>query len=132
MGFTIELADVLYWFHENNWVMKYKDGVIIEVTRVLNGKLVRETAHEKIIDAIQVADTLSKAIANTEAVVTSVWDGFHSKNSLHYSGRAFDLRVWIYTEPQINQMVADLKSNLGNQYDVIFEGDHIHVEYDPK
>jgi hypothetical protein len=112
--------------------MKYKDGVIIEVTRVLNGRLVKETAHEKIIEAIQAADALSKAIAGTEAVVTSVWDGYHSKNSLHYSGKAFDLRVWIYSEEQINAMVANLKPNLGNGYDVLFESDHIHVEYDPK
>lgn len=111
--------------------MKYKDGVIVEVSIIKNGRLVRESAHEKVLLAIEIADKLSKKIANIEATITSIWDGWHSKNSLHYQGKAVDLRVFNYDQTQVNQMVADLKYNLGTDYDVIFEGDHIHVEYDP-
>lgn len=62
-------------------------------------------------------------------VVTSITDGQHKVGSLHYAGRAMDLRL-----PTANKerMVEQLGIRLGGDYDVILEGDHIHVEYDPK
>ena len=112
--------------------MKYKDGVIIQVIKVIGGKTTKIVPSDKIISAMEIADALSKKISGQEIVVTSMLDGVHSKNSLHYGGNAFDLRVWIYNQDQINDMVVNLKSNLGKDYDTVFEGDHIHVEYDPK
>ena len=65
-------------------------------------------------------------------ITSSRYGDRHSYGSLHYSGGAFDVRTRQLTEGQINDVVADLKSELGRDYDVIFESNHIHVEYQPK
>lgn len=60
--------------------------------------------------------------------VTSVRDGVHMEGSLHYVGRAFD-----FVHPMMSRASAlRLRGHLGPQYDVIFEEDHIHVEFDPR
>lgn len=59
--------------------------------------------------------------------ITSLRDGNHSAGSLHYDGLAFDMRN---PEPQIK--IADIKSHLGPNYDIVVEPNHIHIEYDPK
>ena len=112
--------------------MKYKDGVYAEIVKIVNGRRKHLQPSDDLLQALEVADILSKKISGQEIVVTSLFDGTHSKNSLHYSGNAADLRVWIYTEQQITDMVGNLQSNLGKNYDVMFEGDHIHIEFDPK
>lgn len=66
-------------------------------------------------------------------VITSANDSKHSANSLHYKNLAWDLRVWGL--PDVSAVAEELKGILNvksNDYDVINEGDHIHVEYDPK
>ena len=65
---------------------------------------------------------------NTELVITSGKDGKHGDNSLHYQGKAVDLRIWNVLETLVNR----LKEHLGPQYDVVLEKDHIHIELDPK
>lgn len=60
--------------------------------------------------------------------VTAVTDGKHMEGSLHYRGRAFDLRL----PEQKDLIVRELQSALGKQWDVVLEKDHIHVEFDPK
>ena len=65
-----------------------------------------------------------------EFVVTSLLDGKHSTTSLHYTGCAFDCRVY---EEDINEsIVKDLKNKLNHHYDVVLEGNHIHVEFQPR
>lgn len=68
-------------------------------------------------------------------VITSAADGKHSEGSLHYphngsedGGQALDLRVWNLPAPQ--QTADRLQQKLGRDYDVIYEGTHIHVEKD--
>lgn len=65
-------------------------------------------------------------------VITSVSDGVHSANSLHYSGRAVDIRSRDLSVPQLNSMIALFRRALGPDYDVVLEPDHIHLEFDPK
>lgn len=69
--------------------------------------------------------------------VTSVVDGRHSENSLHYEGLAFDIRTrddgpsyeqWSNKE----QIAQALRNALGAEWDVVVESTHIHVEFDPK
>lgn len=68
-----------------------------------------------------------------ELVVTSLRDGRHMQGSLHYSGNAVDLRRWDIDAKQVtSQVVAQIRSQLGSDYDVILESDHIHIEFDPK
>lgn len=67
-----------------------------------------------------------------DAVITSGIDGKHMPGSLHYVGFAFDLRSNIIPKDQQEPVRADLKSCLGDDYDVVVEGDHYHVEFQPK
>ena len=65
---------------------------------------------------------------NTELVITSGKDGQHGIGSLHYEGKAVDLRTWNV----LDSLVKALKAHLGADYDIVLEKDHIHVEWDPK
>lgn len=65
-------------------------------------------------------------------VITSVMDGVHMKGSLHYEGKALDLRTNHMQADQIAAAVEDLKKQLGSEFDVILESDHIHAEFQPK
>lgn len=64
--------------------------------------------------------------------VTSVMDGRHMENSLHYKGRAFDLRSRMIPKDKQARMVMAFKDALGDDWDVVLEKDHFHLEYDPK
>lgn len=65
-----------------------------------------------------------------ELWITSVCDGKHRKDSLHYKGLAFDVRTWGIKGREL-QVVAALKKALGPDYDVVLEATHIHIEFDP-
>jgi len=74
----------------------------------------------------------------THVTVTSITDGNHSDGSLHYKGLAVDLRTrhdkggaqW---PDHVKECIASrLRLKLGDDYDVVVEGTHIHAEYDPK
>jgi hypothetical protein len=64
-------------------------------------------------------------------VITSAKDGKHSNFSHHYKGLAIDLRVW-EIEQEIVAYCQEIGRELGKNYQVINEGDHIHIEYDPQ
>ena len=66
-----------------------------------------------------------------EAVITSGVDGKHSRGSIHYSGGAVDLRSRDMTVSEQLAAVKELKERLGPDFDVILEGNHIHLEYQP-
>ena len=61
-------------------------------------------------------------------VITSTYDGNHGAGSLHYSNDAFDFR---YSPDYDAFTYESLSQALGNDFDVVFEADHIHIEYDP-
>lgn len=111
--------------------MKYKDGVIVSLTKMVGNNPVHLSASREIMDAMSIADMLSLKISGKEMIVTSLLDGVHSKNSLHYTGNAFDMRVWIYTEKQKQSLLYQLKKKLGINYDIIDEETHLHIEWDP-
>jgi len=64
-----------------------------------------------------------------ELVVTSTYEGNHGEGSLHYSDDAYD-----FERPKVHALAIrdNVKMKLGYNYDVVLEGDHIHIEYDPK
>ena len=64
--------------------------------------------------------------------ITSVTEGDHSRTSLHYTGNAVDLRTRHLEDRKIKAITQDLATALGPGYDVVREGDHIHVEWQPK
>lgn len=67
-----------------------------------------------------------------ELVITSVVDGRHSKTSLHYSGNGADLRTRNFPEEDHERIRAEIKDRLGEDFDVILESDHIHMEFQPR
>lgn len=112
--------------------MKYKDGVIIQITKVVDNQPEKLNYSPFIERAMTIADAILMALDNKEIVVTSILDGVHSNRSLHYKGLAFDMRTHIYTQYEISKLMGNLKWMLGANYDVVLEKDHIHIEYDPK
>lgn len=85
---------------------------------------------------MQVANAIAAVIWDQhgqELVVTSGLDSSHSRASLHYKGRACDYRTHYFKSPEESRLVAKkLSVALGHNYDVVFEGDHIHCEFDPE
>lgn len=65
-----------------------------------------------------------------DVVITSANDAKHSKGSRHYDGNAVDLRVWYLSSPE--KACDEIQAALNMDFDCIFEGDHIHLEYHPK
>lgn len=61
--------------------------------------------------------------------ITSKRDGIHGLGSLHYEGLAFDFRCPVRP---IDGLVEKIKAAVGAGFDVIAEGDHLHLEWDPK
>lgn len=67
-----------------------------------------------------------------ECIMTSATDGSHSRESLHYAGQAFDLRTRHVEQAKLQPAKTELQRRLGDDFDVILEGDHFHIEYQPK
>lgn len=66
-------------------------------------------------------------------IITSTYDGYHNKRSLHWHGLAIDIRN-NHISPAISEALyveleAELKM-LDNRFQMIVEKDHIHVEFD--
>lgn len=79
-----------------------------------------------------VVDSVFRRVGVMEAVVTSVCDGRHMLGSKHYEGLAADFRISHVFPGSVPKIVSELKADLGAEFDVVLEKDHIHVEYDPK
>jgi hypothetical protein len=69
-----------------------------------------------------------------DLVVTSGIEGEHGADSLHYVGRALDLRTKAagITQDEARALAAEIRKRLTEEFDVVVEKDHIHVEFDPK
>ena len=68
------------------------------------------------------------ACSEGEMVITSTYEGTHSEGSLHYANLAVDIRRSREKILSFHEIVREL----GDDYDVILETDHMHIEYDPK
>lgn len=64
-------------------------------------------------------------------VITSGMEGKHSSGSLHYAGLAFDFRTRHVKPDSRFELAARLQAELGEEFDVVLEADHIHIEWDP-
>jgi hypothetical protein len=67
-----------------------------------------------------------------EMDITSGVEGKHSRGSLHYAGAAVDLRIKNIPTEVVLTIVDDIKERLDTDYDVVLEGNHIHIEFQPK
>lgn len=97
--------------------MKTKDGVIL---CGLHPKMIIASAC-----AAEIWIVLGKELVITEGVITRKDGGFHPL------GRACDYRGRYFIDSDKYEAVRKLRDKLGNDYDVVFESDHIHCEYDP-
>lgn len=67
---------------------------------------------------------------NQESVITSGMDGTHSAGSFHYFGMALDYRTRFFeNDAESIQVAKEIQEELGPQYTVLFETDHIHIQY---
>jgi hypothetical protein len=98
------------------------------IVQIKPGVRVKGLSNELLL-AVLIAQTIYNE-TEPSMVITSVTDGKHSANSLHYTGDAVDLRLPMQSTR--DQIVSQLKTALGDSYDVILEVDHIHIEYDPR
>lgn len=97
--------------------MKLKDGVELDGL----GREIRS--------AFTAIDRVHRELCGQEAIVTSTTEGKHSvKRSAHYRGDAVDLRTW---HVDGDQYARDLVEQLGDDYVVLHEGDHVHVHWGP-
>ena len=78
--------------------------------------------------ALLVLDSVFKAWGS-EFVVTSAVEGEHMRASLHYTGSAVDVRL---PTNAVNEIIAEAARALGEDFDVILETNHIHIEFQPK
>jgi hypothetical protein len=67
-----------------------------------------------------------------DCVITAGVDGKHKPGSLHYAGSAVDLRTRDLSADNLQKFVARLRECLSNDFDVVLETDHVHVEFQPK
>jgi len=68
---------------------------------------------------------------NVECVITSGAEGKHSATSRHYLGFAIDVRSRDFKAADIGQVGTKLKEALGDEFYVLFEGNHFHISYKP-
>jgi len=70
---------------------------------------------------------------NVPCVITSAFDDVHKVNTLHQRDgicRALDLRTNNLQPLDIPLVYSDLKNCLGDQFDVVLDKDHVHIEFD--
>jgi hypothetical protein len=105
---------------------------MIRIKTDRNGVKINGIQPETIVGILIAASVFD--IHNQDFTITSVTDGAEDRvpGSLHSAGLAFDIRTWSLSGFQLEKIVYDLQQALGEEWDVINEEDHIHVEYDPK
>ncbi len=70
--------------------------------------------------------------AGHDLMITACVDGKHMAGSLHYTGSAIDLRTRNLAADEVQKLIARIKSSLGDDFDILLEVDHIHIEFQPK
>jgi hypothetical protein len=87
---------------------------------------------ENLTPQMVLGHTIVASIFGDLCTITSGSDGTHMRGSLHAKGNALDYRTSHLTSKQRSSLAAACKAALGENFDVILEADHLHVEYDPK
>ena len=96
--------------------------MIIKDGAILSGLDIRMRA------ALKIADKIYKDY-DQELAITSGLDGTHSVGSLHYYGLAIDIRTRYFNDATKNAVYVALKQELQNNYVIILEKTHIHIQW---
>lgn len=81
----------------------------------------------ELLFGMMMANDLFEALGET-LVITSVTDGEHGRLSYHPMGFAFDCRLPV--EVSGLSVAQRLRETLGDQWDVVLEQTHIHIEFE--
>ena len=101
--------------------MKVKQGVV------------REGLRPEMLFALGFIEAVYRLHGPREPTLTSGLDGTHSPNSLHYSGRAVDIRTRTLSRQTAQEIVKVLRATLDPLgFDTVLEENHVHCEFDPK
>jgi len=98
--------------------LQFKEGVQLTITKAVN-------------ELLQAGVTAFTTV-NKPCVVTSGRDGQHQVNSKHYTNEALDFRTFHLQGDELHTVVQALQRTLGENFDVVIEASHLHVEYDKK
>lgn len=108
--------------------------------RYLTGRRVPLAAisplHPAMEFAVEQAWIVYKHFLGRDPIVTGAQEDAHAGGSLHYGAfpdprlRALDFDDDGITSEGKADIGAELKKRLGSQFDVIWESDHLHIEYD--
>jgi len=85
--------------------------------------------------AIPIAHTIIVEVfreLESDCVITSGREGVHKRSSEHYNDRALDYRIWGVVTRLRHALVERISHRLGNDFDVVLEDNHLHIEFDPK
>ena len=69
---------------------------------------------------------------NIAVRLSSGTESRHRTASLHYIGHAIDVSFRNIPQKLISLLHAEMKSVLGDEFDVVAETTHFHVEFQPK
>ena len=85
-------------------------------------------------EMIPVMQIATECYGGFDCWVTSGTEGKHGKSSRHFVGLALDFRTSAagIEIKDAERIAADMRARLTDEFDVVVESDHIHVEYDPK
>ncbi len=87
---------------------------------------------------LTLAHYMETILGVSKITVTSANDGTHKPGSLHYQGRALDIRSNIYPNDQVEAVVAAFRAFYPDgSYQLLWEAvdkpwEHLHLEYDPE
>lgn len=93
--------------------------------------------HPAMIFALGQIDRGFRKVTGKEAILTGGQEEAHSLGSLHYGTkddfqcRAADFADDGITADQKKFLTIDLQSRLGHDFDIVWEANHLHVEFDP-
>jgi hypothetical protein len=104
------------------------ESKMIRIKSGLTGCRIHGLQPELILGLMVVKDVYD--YIQQDVIVTCISDSKHKNSSLHYVGFAADLSL--PSADKTSVVLDRLHINLGDDFDIVLEGDHIHVEFQPK
>lgn len=94
--------------------------------------------HPALLFAFEAVDRVFRRHIGRDAVLTAAQEDAHGEGSLHFGVegdprcRAADFSFDGVPDNKKIAISSELRRRLGEDFDVVVEADHFHVEYDPE